>query len=333
MLKTTLALLVCLAGCMDATLVAEAPDAGPVVIALPDASAAPDAVADAAPVASNAPGKHAHTLSVDGFDRELIVYVPEKARASRAPVVFMLHGSGGDGPHMFQSSGWREKADAEGLIAVFPTGLVYCYFDDGDRRVGTKWSAGKLGEAESLPLCGEADLAALPPEQRALVDHPLADDTAFFRAMLDLLDREYAIDAKRVYVSGFSNGGGMASRLAVEVSDRIAAAAAHAGPISVDEVAARPVPFIFSLGSEDSLIGGKIGFTTPLPVSERLFDKIPAVEGIAALYLAAFQLADTYTYSEGAVGGERVATFAYTTSLAGASNPFRFIVIEGLSHQ
>ena len=41
------------------------------------------------------------------------------------PLVFMFHGTSGDGERFLRISGWREQADATGLVAVFPTGLRY----------------------------------------------------------------------------------------------------------------------------------------------------------------------------------------------------------------
>jgi polyhydroxybutyrate depolymerase len=53
------------------------------------------------------------------------------------------------------------------------------------------------------------------------------DDTEFIRRILDdVLAVEYSVDLDRVYVSGFSNGGQMAARLAVELDDRPAAVGA-----------------------------------------------------------------------------------------------------------
>jgi polyhydroxybutyrate depolymerase len=46
------------------------------------------------------------------------------------------------------------------------------------------------------------------------------DDVAFIRAMLHRLQRDYAVGTKRIFVTGISNGGMMAYRLACEMSDR-----------------------------------------------------------------------------------------------------------------
>jgi polyhydroxybutyrate depolymerase len=54
------------------------------------------------------------------------------------------------------------------------------------------------------------------------------DDVAFVRAMLDALEAEACIDPRRIFATGFSNGGIFSYRLACEASDRIAAIASVA---------------------------------------------------------------------------------------------------------
>ncbi len=112
-------------------------------VAAPDTAAEPDAapsarVANALPNLPDAVCRrrpalcgHTHYLQpdVNGQQRDTIVYVSWRARqVAQAPVVFMLHGTDGNGGEFYNRSGWREKADAEGLIAIFPSALRHCYF-------------------------------------------------------------------------------------------------------------------------------------------------------------------------------------------------------------
>jgi polyhydroxybutyrate depolymerase len=320
-----LALLLVLSACGDA-----APE--------PDVDAGELAATPAA-TPGNRPGSYRHRVTVDGAVRETLVYVPASASGPAAvPVVFMFHGSGGDGRKFYEISGWREKADAEGLIAVFPTALVHCYKEDenadgdfadpGELKVGTKWAAGKLGDPARMPLCSAEELAALPPDRRAAADHPLADDLAFVRAMLDRLPLGYAVDARRVYASGFSNGGGFTSRLALEMADRFAAIGAASGGLDLDATpAARPLTIVFSGGAADDRVTEKLGIS-PLPLDESLV-AIPEIEALIANYLVIAGLDAGYAY--GLEGG--IARFDYTTSLAGGTNHVSFLMIEGLGHQ
>ena len=73
------------------------------------------------------------------------------------------------------------------------------------------------------------------------------DDVAWFTALLDELAATLCIDTERIYVAGFSNGAMMASVLACELSERIAAIAPVAGLRDPEGCATtRPVPVIAS---------------------------------------------------------------------------------------
>jgi polyhydroxybutyrate depolymerase len=290
----------------------------------------------------NAPGRHNHTVSVGGVTREFIVYVPKKAAGAAAvPVVVMIHGTTGDGDKFFNTSRWREKADAEGLIAVFPTALVHCFHDDvnhdgdfgdqGERQVTTKWSAGALG-TDDLPLCTAAELAQVPPARRQAADHPPADDMGFFSALFDFLQKSYVVDAARIYVTGFSNGSQMAGRLAVEMSGRIAAAGAHAGPLAVTGPAARAISVLASFGNRDR---GAMFFNKgrPLPMDESILTTPQFKSVLVDCWLAALKLRDTYSYAPGALFKKRTSRFTYAQSQVGAANRLELLFIEGLEHQ
>ncbi|HET6549359.1 MAG TPA: PHB depolymerase family esterase, partial [Solirubrobacter sp.] len=155
-------------------------------------------------------GVNCRTVEVDGRQRQYLVYVPRRPAVTgpERPVVFMYHGTSGDGERFLKISGWREQADATGLVAVFPTGLRYRVLDSG-RRV-TKWN--------SFDLAADLDPGETP-----------ADDVAFTDAMLADLEAQLPVDARRVYASGFSNGAEFTARLAVERSTVFAAAAFSAG--------------------------------------------------------------------------------------------------------
>ena len=284
---------------------------------------APDAAAE-----RNPPGRHDRVETFAGLERDFIVYVPELARGdTRAPVVFMLHGTSGDGEIFYNVSRWKEKADEEGLIAVFPSALTHCFFEDEDgsgtydadeRKMTTKWAAGKLGEPDGFPLCSP--------------DDPLADDLAFFDGMLDLLDAEYSIDPARIYVSGFSNGAEMSQRLAAERSTRFAAAHGHGGVLSLDPVPSeRPISVIFSVGAYDDRFEESLG---PLPIllTEDLADDLQ-FQGIVYRSLTTYQLDEAYTYASPTIAGVAVSEFRFETSAVGATNTFRAVVIDDNDHR
>ena len=56
-----------------------------------------------------------------------------------------------------------------------------------------------------------------------------ADDVAFTEALIREIGAKYPVDSKRIYATGFSNGGQMSYRVALELSQRIAAIAPMSG--------------------------------------------------------------------------------------------------------
>jgi len=66
------------------------------------------------------------------------------------------------------------------------------------------------------------------------------DDMSFIRTMITRVMAEQAIDRKRVYVFGYSNGGHMAFRLATEAPDEIAAVAAVAASLPTPDASSCP---------------------------------------------------------------------------------------------
>jgi polyhydroxybutyrate depolymerase len=171
------------------------------------------------------PGKHARNLTVDQHKRSYLIHVPPSYDPKKPmPVVLALHGLAMNGPTMEWVSGLSKKADEAGFIAVYPngTGLL------------PTWNAG------TFP-------GGLNPRR--------VDDVTFIGKVLDDLASVLAIDAKRVYVTGMSNGAMMAYRLAAEMPDRIAAIAPVAGVMCLENPELKcPVPILHFHGTKDALV-------------------------------------------------------------------------------
>ncbi len=139
-------------------------------------------------------------------------------------MVLVFHGAGSNARQTIRMSGFSDKADAAGFLAVYP---------EGTGRFST-WNGGSC--------CGYA--------QRTGVD-----DVAFTRALLDDLATVATIDAKRVFASGISNGGIMAYYLADQLSDRIAAIAPVAGTMGSETCnPKRPVSVLHFHGTNDEFV-------------------------------------------------------------------------------
>ncbi|MGE0440491.1 MAG: PHB depolymerase family esterase, partial [Gemmatimonadales bacterium] len=249
-----------------------------------------------------------HHLPVDGKDREFIVYQPAGVLSTALqPTVFMLHGTSGDGQKFYNISGWKEKCAVEKCLAVFPSSLAYC-IDEGDGpKVTTKWNAGEVG---TIVCPGQV----------------LSDDVKFFREMVAFLKTNYRSDPARIYVSGFSNGGSMATNLWGDAPDLFAAVAASGG-WSVD-TATTPsvlVPYYFTIGSQDGHIAGKTGFAVPLPLDDTVFD-VPAVRRMIVWPFTKLGLQDVHTTTTTAAG----TLFVFSTP---GPVEMRVGIVNGLQHE
>ena len=201
-------------------------------------------------------GVNCRVVEIDGYPRRYIVYVPTNPvfnLEDDMPVVFMHHGTGGDDEKFLRISGWAEKAEQVGLVAVFPTGLVYLVFGetfcDGATcvleppRHKTKWN--------EYGLASKVDLNDKPPGYPDSGPWP-ADDIKFVRTMVgDLEASGLNIDPGRRYVSGFSNGAAFCMRVAVELSDLFAAAGCSAGGLPGVYTPVRKIPVYLTVGNVD----------------------------------------------------------------------------------
>ena len=140
------------------------------------------------------------TVRAGGRDRSYLIYVPANL-PPQAALVIVLHGSGMNGARMRLCTGYEFDclADQHGCVVIYP---------DGYRR---NWND-----------CGK--YATFRAKRNI-------DDMGFIRTLIARASIEQAIDEKQVFAFGYSNGGHMAFRLAVEAPDAIAAVTAVAASL------------------------------------------------------------------------------------------------------
>ena len=268
-------------------------------------------------------GVNCRIVEVDGHPRRFVVYVPRQRPVTGPlrPVVFMFHGSSGTGEQFLRSSGWREQADATGLVAVFPTGLRYRVLDSG--RLSTKWN--------DVALAGDVDLDERPRGYPEDAPWP-ADDVGFVDSIMGDLGTRLPIDRDRVYASGFSNGAGFAARLAVERSQLLAAAAFSGGALPAAQAPARAIPMWLVAGALDDRI---LANTGPPPLTELPLDPVsllaePVIGSTVGAHLATLGL------DENLVGTLALADSTAFRWPAIGEGPgggvFRFSLLAGLGH-
>ena len=138
------------------------------------------------------------SIQVDGLERVYTLYLPPNVGAGRPrPLLFILHGGGGDVERMMTGYGSRlvELAHADGGIAVVPEAIEKHWNDGREFRQSYHRRRKK-------------------------------DDIGFFRRLLGELKAKYSIDPNRIYFTGVSNGGMMTYRVALEMEAEVAAIAA-----------------------------------------------------------------------------------------------------------
>ena len=82
-------------------------------------------------------------------------------------------------------------------------------------------------------------------------------DVAFISQLIDTLEKLYAVDPKRVYVAGHSNGGMMAYRLGIALSEKIAGigvSAALLGRQFAGQITTSPVTLVAIHGKADNIV-------------------------------------------------------------------------------
>ena len=170
-----------------------------------------------------------HVISVGGRERTFIEYVPKSLKAG-APLLFALHPSGGDAEGMreeFSNYEFDELADKHGLLVVYPDG------------VGNTWNDCRAGS----PF----------PSKRLKID-----DVGFVKSLIGLEATAHAVDRKRVFATGWSNGAQLAYRLALEYPQDFAGIAAVSASVPVKESldcgeTGKPVPVMIINGTADQI--------------------------------------------------------------------------------
>lgn len=176
----------------------------------------------------------------DAINREYIVHVPASYDpSSPLPLLISLHGLG-DNMANFSGAGFHALSETENFIVVTPQALNFAY---AGFSIGTAWNSGVGAEISILS-------STIYPNEEI-------DDVGFISALIDSLSLQYAIDADRIYATGFSMGGFMTNRLAVELNDRIAAIASVSGTLG-DNVDRNnnpcPIPVMHIHGTADATI-------------------------------------------------------------------------------
>ncbi len=180
------------------------------------------------------------TLSWDGVQRQYLEYVPTIYNPENpAPVIFCLHGLG-DNMTNFSGVGFDNVADQKGWIVITPQALDATVPIVGN--IGAAWNSGAAAE---FPYIGYT------------IVNEGVDDSGFLMAVLDSLENHYNINTDSVFFMGFSLGGFMTNRMAIEHGDRINGVVSVSGTIGTEMIAITPVTNVNTMhihGTADATI-------------------------------------------------------------------------------
>ncbi|WP_141581912.1 PHB depolymerase family esterase [Actinomadura sp. WMMA1423] len=191
-------------------------------------------------------GTHKQKLDVGTVGhRDYLLHVPAKVAegdwkdgrpAGRPALVIALHGGLANMSKMQDLTGFDELSDEHGFLVAYPDGFM------------TTWNAGDC--------CGAAKVGNI-------------NDVGFLSKLIDKLTGAGLADPKRVYVTGFSNGAGMAYRMACEKPDKVAAIGVVEGALVTKCDPGRPVSAMIFHGTADGNVpfngGGDRDFNDKRP--------------------------------------------------------------------
>ena len=162
------------------------------------------------------------TFTWQNTQRQYLLYEPSN-RTGALPVMYFLHGLGDNITRCDNEMHFNNLAERYGWVIVVPQATNVSGY--------TMWNAGLGGNA---------------------------DDAGFLLALLDMLIEEGKVNADSVFFTGFSMGGFMTHRMAIEHGDRITACAPVSGLISfplANEVPVEPVRMMHIHGTADNVVG------------------------------------------------------------------------------
>jgi polyhydroxybutyrate depolymerase len=168
------------------------------------------------------PGDSRLSIHSEGLNRTFFVHLAPSYGNQPQPLVINYHGYSGNAQDSAQHTNMSMEADKAGFILVFPQGM--------DSPPSWNAGSGRFGPTGD------------------------ADDVQFTRDLISYFEHNYCVAAHRIYVTGYSLGGGMAYRIACALSNQIAAFATVAGAfyrIPGGCNPSRPVPLLEIHGQAD----------------------------------------------------------------------------------
>ena len=178
--------------------------------------------------ATSAHAQSTHVINIG--ERSAAVHLPASySPGSPAPLIILLHGYTRSSAQIESYFRFTPLSEIHGFLLVAPDGTR-------DPNGAQFWNA-------TNACCNFFNLPV--------------DDSAYLRALIDEIKAQLAVDDRRVYVVGHSNGGRMSYRMACDHADTIAAIASIGGATFLDPSACAPSTTVHTLqihGTRDSIV-------------------------------------------------------------------------------
>jgi polyhydroxybutyrate depolymerase len=237
------------------------------------------------------------TMVFGGLTRSYRIYVSPNYNASDpASIVMALHGLG-DNMTNFSGIGFNYIADTANIIVLIPQAVT-------DAIAGTAWNSG-------------AGVLGYYPNSSV-------NDIGFLNALVDTTMAHYSIDPQRVYLCGFSMGGFMTYRMAIQSNGKFAAFASMSGTIGSAITTFSPgriVPIAHFHGTADGTVaftGNQYGLDPDSVISLWLNNNGSPAEP------------DTFHYADVAADGITVDRYQYFNGNPDAD--VSFYIMNGADH-
>lgn len=188
--------------------------------------------------------------------RPVTIYVPSGYDPQTPlPLVMALHGHSNSGQIVEDYMQLRLLAEARHFLYCYPNGSVH--------SSGYTW----------LPWAWNAANAAA-------AGFSYTDNAAYLRSVIEEVGRNFAVDRKRICLTGISDGGEMAYRVASESADLVAGIASQAGTAFPDLGSRRPsepVNVLHIHGTADSDLSYAGGYLTN-PNTPRFLSAVETIQ-------------------------------------------------------
>jgi len=226
-------------------------------------------------------------LNSGGLQRTYLLHLPPGPPAG---LVLNLHGAGMTGGQQAAATNYDAVADQFGFAVAYPDGVDF------------SWADGRGGSV---------------PDRQGI------DDVGFLAALIDQLTAQHGIPRSRIFVTGMSAGGFMATRFGCARADLVAAIAPVSGTLGSGVACApgQPVSVLQVHGTADSVVPYGGGFMVG--------------RGGPSDIVAATSMADRWRTFDGCpppaeVGGAPVRRSVATGCAAGTE--VDFVTIDGGGH-